>query len=78
MPNNHSLVLGPYNTHYPKLHEHMEHAGLVNDINHWNNPICLGGGASTGWSLMDPVEFYKTEIPFKMEGPTKVLSRLIV
>ena len=70
MPNNQSLILSPYNTYYPKLQDHLESAGLISDINHWDNPICVG--ASSGWSLMNPTEFYKTEIPFKMDGPTKV------
>ncbi len=76
MPNNQSLVLGPYNTFYPKLKDHLVNAGLVNDINHWYNPICVG--ASGGWSLMNPIEFYRTEIPFKMDGITKVTTVAIV
>lgn len=73
MPNNHSLILAPYNTYYPKLDNHLAAAGLISDINLWDNPINLSGsGGSSGWSLLDPVDFYKTEIPFKMEGTTKV------
>lgn len=73
--NCHTLSFAPYNTHYPRLNQHLVQCGLLPTVNYWDQPISLVGGASEGrvWSLMDPREFVSIEIPFKLSGDTKVL-----
>ena len=75
-PNNQDLTFAPYNTHYPLLGEHLERAGLVPHVNAWDHPISLvgGDGGRGAWCFMSPDSFYKMDIPFKMEGATKVRS----
>ena len=82
LANNHSLTFAPYNSCYPKLELHLEKAGLTPHVNLWQQPLCITGGEGGGgedgvagiWCRMNPEDFYKMEVPFKMDGPTKVLS----
>jgi TBCC domain-containing protein 1 len=73
-PGNHSLIFAPYNTHYPLLEDHLTRAGLNPLINSWDVPHSMvnEGGGVEPYTLMDPGNFYKLEVPFVMEGPTRV------
>lgn len=76
--NNHNLTFAPYNTHYPQLEDHLERSGLLAHTNFWDQPFCLTTGDREGvvsdsvWSLMNPGDFYKMDVPFQMDGLTKV------
>lgn len=80
LPNNQDLTFAPYNTHYPLLEDHLEQAGLVPHVNVWDQPISLVGvgGEGGAWCFMSPESFYKMDVPFKMEGGTKVYNNIIV
>lgn len=39
---NHKLQVGPYNTFYPQLEEHLKQVGIEPTVNKWNEPMALG------------------------------------
>lgn len=39
---NHKLQVGPYNTYYAQLEEHLKQVGIEPTINKWNEPLALG------------------------------------
>ncbi|XP_019059295.1 PREDICTED: LOW QUALITY PROTEIN: TBCC domain-containing protein 1-like [Tarenaya hassleriana] len=39
---NHKLQVGPYNTFYSHLEEHMDEVGIEPSINKWSEPLALG------------------------------------
>ena len=56
----------------------MERSGLLANTNFWDQPFCLTTSDGEGvvsdsvWSLMNPKGFYKMDVPFQMDGLTKV------
>ena len=79
LASNNNLTFAPYNTCYPLLGDHLQRCGLVPTLNIWDSPLSMTTGETTAtWSLMDPADFYTMEIPFVMEGPTKVSDKLML
>lgn len=74
LPGCEAISLAPYNTHYPKLEEHMRKIVVPASINMWDQPIVAAhdshSEASASWYLLPPSDFLYFTIPFQMEGKT--------
>jgi len=74
LPGCEAISLGPYNTFYPKLEDHMKKVMIPATINLWDQPVMAGhdthGESSSTWFLLPPTDFAQFIIPFEMEGKT--------
>eukprot|EP01027_Heterolobosea_sp_BB2_P016856 GEZU01023932.1.p1 GENE.GEZU01023932.1~~GEZU01023932.1.p1 ORF type:complete len:409 (-),score=18.18 GEZU01023932.1:108-1334(-) len=76
--NNHAIQLGPYNTHYPALEQHLQDAGVNPRLNFWDKPVLLPSPVEVPhpiiWTKMAPESFMPFLVPFAhvMQGKCKM------
>eukprot|EP00698_Gefionella_okellyi_P023071 TRINITY_DN7758_c0_g1_i1.p1 TRINITY_DN7758_c0_g1~~TRINITY_DN7758_c0_g1_i1.p1 ORF type:complete len:528 (+),score=126.53 TRINITY_DN7758_c0_g1_i1:68-1651(+) len=73
------VVFAPYNTHYPKLEQHLTRASVNPLYNKWDQPVLLWtaaaaaedpSGQQRAFKLMPPESFTPFVVPFVMRGQT--------
>lgn len=75
---NHEIQIGPFNTNYPGLSDHMKKAGISPKIQRWNKPLEVSNDGfprslqQSNVCLIPPEQFKVFHFPFKYPGSSNI------